>query len=127
MVEQEALRQNVPVNLALAIAWVESSMNQNAINHSDPGKAWGVMQILPSTARWMGYRGKTEDLLKPENSIKYGIKYLAYQLKRYRGNVVKAAAAYNAGSVRYGRRGFINQRYVDKVMGVGLRRGWKIN
>lgn len=40
------------------------------------GPYWGLMQILPATARSMGFNGKTEDLLDPNVNLKYAVKYL---------------------------------------------------
>ena len=34
------------------------------------------MQILPATARTMGYRGRPEGLLDAETNLKYGVRYL---------------------------------------------------
>ncbi len=40
------------------------------------GPYWGLMQILPATARSMGFRGKSRDLLDAETNLKYSLKYL---------------------------------------------------
>jgi soluble lytic murein transglycosylase-like protein len=34
------------------------------------------MQILPATARTMGYRGRARGLLDPDTNLRYGVKYL---------------------------------------------------
>lgn len=79
----------------------------------------GLMQVLVKTARWIlrDNELKREDLFDPKINILAGAKYLKYQLDRYRGDIKKAIAAYNAGSARYKRstNEFINQPYVDFV------------
>ena len=40
------------------------------------GPYWGLMQILPQTARTMGHRGPPEELLDPDVNLKYAVKYL---------------------------------------------------
>lgn len=40
------------------------------------GPYYGMMQILPATARNMGFRGKPKDLLDAETNLKWSVKYL---------------------------------------------------
>ncbi len=40
------------------------------------GPYWGLMQILPQTARTMGFRGEPEELLDPEVNLTYAGRYL---------------------------------------------------
>lgn len=40
------------------------------------GPYWGLLQILPQTARTMGFRGEPADLLDAETNLKYAGKYL---------------------------------------------------
>ena len=59
------------------------------------------MQIIPPTAagrRLVELRTPTrKSMLQPNLNIRLGSRYLAYLLKRYRGRVAHAIAAYNAG------------------------------
>lgn len=50
----------------------ESTHRPNARN----GPYYGLMQILPATARSMGFTGKPSDLLDAETNLKYAVKYL---------------------------------------------------
>ena len=59
------------MNLARAIIYTESSFRVNALGRQ--GEI-GLMQVKPSTARGMGYRGTKNQLYLPENNIKYGMK-----------------------------------------------------
>jgi soluble lytic murein transglycosylase-like protein len=40
------------------------------------GPYYGLMQILPATARGMGYQGSPQGLLDAETNLKYAVKYL---------------------------------------------------
>lgn len=80
--------------------------------------SWGLMQILPSTAKEMGWQEETpENLLNIKTNLKYGIKYLCWQINRYK-SLKRAVAAYNAGHTKYTcetKQKYTNQDYVDKV------------
>ena len=48
------------------------------------GPYYGLMQILPQTARTMGYQGSPEGLLDAETNLKYGVQVPARRLARRR-------------------------------------------
>lgn len=78
----------------------------------------GLMQIMPATARDMGFVGDEVELFNPPINIFTGVKYLRFQLDRY-GNLLDMVAAYNAGSVRKNKDGaYINLSYVKSVTSV---------
>jgi hypothetical protein len=85
----EAQRQGVDPDYAIAIAFAESRFNPNA---RSPKDAFGVMQLIPGTAKDMGVNREDVD-----QNIQGGIKYLKKQLDRYDNDKTKAAIAYNAG------------------------------
>ncbi|MEM7438279.1 MAG: lytic transglycosylase domain-containing protein [Pseudomonadota bacterium] len=62
----------VPVTLVQRVVIRESTHRPAARN----GPYYGLMQILPQTARTMGFRGKPNDLLDAETNLKYAVKYL---------------------------------------------------
>src|SRR5690606_7323116 len=62
----------VPVSLVRRVVKRESNFRPEARN----GPYWGLMQILPATARSMGHRGSASDLLDAETNLKYAVKYL---------------------------------------------------
>jgi len=62
----------VPRDLVHAQIVRESTHRPEARN----GPYWGLMQILPQTARTMGHRGPPEELLDPDINLKYAVKYL---------------------------------------------------
>lgn len=94
MVRAEAIRQGVPVGLALSIAHHESNFRCSAVGRAGER---GVMQIKPSTARGLGYRGPASGLNNCATGIRYGMIYLKMAYKKARGNVYKAAIFYNGG------------------------------
>jgi hypothetical protein len=65
----------------------------------------GLMATLPTTASSMlGQKVSSQNLLDdPAMAIEAGTRYIRYQLDRYGGDFVKAAVAYNAGSIKCGR------------------------
>lgn len=62
----------VPERLVRRVVDRESTFNPAARN----GPYWGLMQILPQTARTMGHRGPPEELLDAETNLKYAVRYL---------------------------------------------------
>lgn len=95
-VADAAIRNNVPVELAIGIAKVESGLNPHARNRSG---AAGLMQIMPSTARGLGCRG---NLYEAQANAECGVRYLAQIYRDTRGNMRLTAARYNQG--RFARR-----------------------
>ncbi len=76
-------------SLLLAIMVVESRCNPQA--RSNRG-AVGLMQLMPSTADWLGVRVNDS-----RENILGGAKYMAMLLKQFNGDIERALAAYNAG------------------------------
>ena len=62
----------VPRPLVHRVIVRESTHRPAAINRP----YYGLMQILPATARSMGFRGQPNDLLDAETNLKYAVKYL---------------------------------------------------
>jgi len=83
-------RYEVDHSIIRAIIMAESSYNLMAT--SEKG-AEGLMQLMPNTARELG----VTDSFNPTQNIHAGARYFKKLLKRYKGNVRLALAAYNAG------------------------------
>jgi hypothetical protein len=105
---------NVEVALIKAVIMAESSYNPKAVSHRG---AQGLMQLMPTTAKWLG----VHDSFDPELNIDGGVRYLRRLLDRFDGDVRLALAAYNAGS-RYVRKyGGVppfkaTHKYINKVL-----------
>jgi hypothetical protein len=151
-IRRAAEKVGVPPELLSAICYAESNHRPNAFVYSDgtgTNHAFGACQVLLETAREMGFKDdRCENdfrYRKQERKWKYcklfgyytnayyAAKYLKRQLKRYENSWIHATAAYNTGSVKWckngwvhnahGKRmyrcrkgGILNQRYVDRVM-----------
>ena len=94
-------KYDVDENLIYAVIKAESNFEEDALS----GKgAVGLMQIMEETATDVARKSNIEidfsniqeELLKAENNINIGIKYLSILLERYQNEEV-ALAAYNAG------------------------------
>ena len=84
-------RYKVDHAIIRAIIMAESSYNLMAISNKG---AEGLMQLMPNTARELG----VTDSFNPTQNIHAGARYFKKLLKRFKGNVRLALAAYNAGS-----------------------------
>lgn len=84
---------DVPEDLAHRVVERESGYNPAAQN----GPYYGLMQILPQTARTMGYRGAPEGLLDADTNPRFAVKYLRGAWLVSRGNRDRAVMWYAKG------------------------------
>lgn len=102
-----------------AIAHAESEFDPRAV--SERG-AQGVMQLMPELARQYG----VTDPFSPAQSIDAGARHLKHLAALYRGDLVRVAAAYNAGIAAVARHGGVppyaeTRAYVAKVQWLHAR------
>ncbi|SDR35641.1 Transglycosylase SLT domain-containing protein [Pseudovibrio sp. Tun.PSC04-5.I4] len=117
MIEKKAKKHGVPKSIAKAVVEVESNFNEKARGRA--GEV-GLMQIKPSTARGMGYRGSTRNLYSPENNLEWGMKYLAGAYKRAGGDLCGTILRYNAG--HYAKRmNRVSAKYCKRVKAIIAR------
>ena len=72
LVDRWADHYRVPRELVHRVVARESGYRPEARN----GPYYGLMQILPATARTMGFRGSPNELLNADTNLKYAVKYL---------------------------------------------------
>ncbi|MCO6381861.1 MAG: lytic transglycosylase domain-containing protein [Vannielia sp.] len=72
LINKYAKIHDMPAELIHRVCIRESTHNPRARN----GPYYGLMQVLPQTARTMGFRGAPSDLLDAETNLKYAGKYL---------------------------------------------------
>ena len=113
VVQQSADKNHVDPALVRAVISAESNWNTGAISSKG---AIGLMQLAPGTAQRLGV-GNAFD---PAQNIGAGVQYLRMMLERYKGDVSKALAAYNAGPGIVDRVGGVpnfreTRNYVQKV------------
>jgi len=90
---------DIPLSWSFAIARQESAFMPDA---KSPMGAYGLMQLMPSTAKRMARRTGVpfkynRELTDPSLNIKLGSEYLGRMLRRFDNNRIFASAAYNAG------------------------------
>jgi Transglycosylase SLT domain len=94
MVRTEAVKRGLPGEIADAVATVESNYRVSAIG--DVGEI-GLMQVLPSTARMLGFVGTNAELSDPATNIRYGVDYLTTAWKLAGEDVCTTVMKYRAG------------------------------
>lgn len=90
----EAERRGLPAEMADAVMKVESNYNPAA--RGKDGE-YGLMQVMPPTARLLGLEGPIETLAEPEVNIRLGVRYLAEAWRLAKGDICTAAMKYRAG------------------------------
>ncbi len=109
-----ARQYDIDAQLVRAIITVESNFNPWAISRAG---AQGLMQLMPATAAHYG----VTDPFDPKANIEGGMRLLKDLWRRYRGDIRRVLAAYNAGDRAVKRYGGIppypeTQRYVARVL-----------
>jgi soluble lytic murein transglycosylase-like protein len=87
-VKKHATTYNIDPKLILLMIYAESTGRTTAKSHKG---AYGLMQLLPKTAKEMGV-----DHLTIDGNIEGGVKYFAKQLTKFK-SIKLALAAYNSG------------------------------
>lgn len=91
----QILRNSLQIDplILLGLIRQESTFQPTARSHAN---AFGLMQLLPGTARRIE-RVATTELFEPETNIRIGTKYFRSLMMRFHGSAEAALAAYNAG------------------------------
>ena len=104
IIRQQARDKHLDPALIAAVIYQESKFRPR----TSRAGAEGLMQILPSTAKFIARRSGgiafvPSDLATPQVNIAYGSYYLRYLMDRYDDNETLAIAAYNAGETNVAR------------------------
>jgi Transglycosylase SLT domain len=94
IIERESRAYGLPPALLDAVMSVESSYDPAVVGMD--GEI-GLMQVLPSTARMLGFIGTPAQLADPEVNIHYGAKYLAGAWRLAGQDVCTTTMKYRAG------------------------------
>jgi soluble lytic murein transglycosylase-like protein len=94
IVNRYAADAGVPTALARAVVRVESDWDQSMTGLA--GEI-GLMQIMPGTARDMGFLQPDDDLYDPETNVRWGVRYLAEAWRLAEGDVCQTVLKYNSG------------------------------
>ena len=114
VIERVSKKYDMEPALIKAIIKAESDFNPHAISKKG---AVGLMQVMPSTAKELGFK----DIYDPKSNIEAGVKYLRYLLDHFNGDLILTLAAYNAGLNRVKRHRGVppiaqTKRYIKKVL-----------
>jgi Transglycosylase SLT domain len=91
---REAIRAGLPPEIADAVMRTESAYKPGA--RGAAGEI-GLMQVMPPTARMLGFTGTLEELAVPETNIRLGVRYLAEAWRLAEGDICTAVMKYRAG------------------------------
>jgi len=119
LITRTARALGVDPELALAVAWNESGWNQRRVSVAN---AIGVMQVLPSTGRWVSSMvGRDLNLLSARDNVVAGVTLLKVLTRAARIEHAVAGYYQGLGSVR--RNGMFKdtQRYVATVLAIKKR------
>jgi soluble lytic murein transglycosylase-like protein len=109
----------VPLALVRSIVQQESGWKSCAVSSKG---AVGLMQLMPQTALWLG----VTDRCNVRQNIWGGVRYLAWLIQKFRGDLRLVAAAYYTGEYAIGRKGLNYKNpeviaYVTQVRAIYLR------
>ena len=113
VIDSCAEKYNIDSELIRAMIQVESGWNTGAVSNKG---AQGLMQLMPRTAAMLG----VTDPFDPVQNIEGGVRYISDLTDKYRGDIEKALAAYNAGPARVdsGNIPEVSKRYVKNIMAI---------
>jgi LysM repeat protein len=110
----------VDPHLARAVAWMESGYHTGVV--SSVG-AWGVMQIMPDTWRFVETLIGHPVARTPDGNVRIGVAYLHHLLGEFGGSARLALAAYYQGPAGVRRYGVLpaSQLYIADVLALRAR------
>ncbi len=122
LIEKEAAGTGLAPEIAEAVMGVESGYNPDVIG--GVGEI-GLMQLLPSTARMLGFSGSLAELAIPEINIHLGVRYLARAWRLAGGDLCTAVMKYRAGHGET-RFSYLSVNYCVAVRARLFARGFRV-
>ncbi|GAA4125530.1 lytic transglycosylase domain-containing protein [Aminobacter aganoensis] len=119
----EARNRSLPAEFALAVMEIESFYDPEA--RGGDGEV-GLMQVMPATARMMGFRGTLDDLAEPRTNIALGVRYLAGAFRLAGGDLCTTVMKYRAGHAET-RFSALSVRYCLRARAILQRDGHKVS
>jgi len=118
----QAASQGLPPHVAHAVIEIESGYFPDALGGD--GEV-GLMQVMPATAKMLGFRGTLDELSDPGNNIELGVRYLAEAWRLSAGDLCTTLMKYRAG---HGETRFsvLSVRYCDRARQILRREGIKV-
>lgn len=118
----EARAKNLPAEFAVAVMEIESFYDPEA--QGGDGEV-GLMQIMPATARLMGFRGTLDELAEPHVNIRLGVRYLAAAFRLADGDLCTTVMKYRAGHAET-RFSALSVRYCERAREILKRDGYAV-
>lgn len=88
---------NLPTNSLKAIVSIESNFNADSINSDAKIHSYGIGQITKATAKHH-CNLNFNNIMEVNKNLSCSAKVLAYQYRRFKGNLLKSVLAYNEGT-----------------------------
>ena len=115
--EHWATASGVPVDLLMAMTWLESGWQNDVVSSAG---AIGIGQLMPDTVTWLQdiVIGERLDPYDPDDNIRMSARYLRWLLDRTEGDAATALAGYyqGLGAVRTSGVFPSTRVYVDDVL-----------
>jgi N-acetylmuramoyl-L-alanine amidase len=116
VITRTAREHGVDPNLALAVSWQEAGWQQDVVS---PADAVGVMQVIPSTGRWLSeITGRDLDLRDLEDNVYAGVVLLKFLTDRTGPR--RTLAGYYQGLASVDKNGMYadTKRYIANVRSI---------
>lgn len=118
-----AKKQGLPEEVAHAVMEIESNFQPSVMGGD--GEV-GLMQVLPSTARLLGFAGTNDDLAKPETNLRYGVRYLSQAWKLAGQDLCTTVMKYRAGHAET-RFSYLSVNYCVRARAILQREGFEVS
>jgi hypothetical protein len=119
----EAERTGLPPQIALAVIEIESGFNPAA---KGAAGEIGLMQVMPPTARMLGFQGSDDQLADPASNIRLGVRYLTKAHRLARGDLCTTLMKYRAGH-KESRFSQLSVSYCLRARKILIREGFQVS